>query len=59
MAKAPRKGAKPAPSIITAARFTPSERKALDQAAKEDDRPTSSLIHKIVADWLKEKGYLK
>ncbi len=58
MAKA-MKGAKPAPTIIIGTRFTPPEKTALEKAAKEDDRPSSSLIHKVVIEWLKSKGFLK
>jgi hypothetical protein len=58
MAKAT-KGAKTAPTIIIGTRFTPPEKTALDKAAKEDDRPSSSLIHKIVTEWLRSKGFLK
>lgn len=28
-------------------------------SVKDDTRPVSSLVQKIVADWLKAKGYLK
>jgi hypothetical protein len=60
MAKAPpAKGAKPGPGIITSTRFTPAVRAALDKAAEADTRTTSSLIQKIVTEWLKEKGFLK
>lgn len=34
-------------------------RKALSKAAKDDGRSLSSLIAKIIADWLKANGYLK
>jgi hypothetical protein len=30
-------------------------RTALEKAAKDDMRPVSHLVQKIVADWLKEK----
>jgi hypothetical protein len=39
--------------------FIPAVKVALEKAAKDDSRPVSSLVQKIVADWLKEKGYLK
>jgi hypothetical protein len=32
---------------------------ALEKAAKDDMRPVSHLVQKIVADWLKERQYLK
>ena len=40
-------------------RFIPTVRAALEKAAKDDVRPISSLVQKIVADWLKERKYLK
>lgn len=33
-------------------------KQALEKAAKEDSRSVSSLLDKLVSDWLKEKGYL-
>ena len=59
MPRAPKKAAVAAPSVIVNTRFQPTENAALEKAAKDDARPKSSLIHKIVADWLKERGYLK
>ena len=32
---------------------------ALEQAAKDDDRSTSSLLVKIVREWLAAHGYLE
>jgi hypothetical protein len=38
----------------------PKEKKAaLEKAAKEDTRSVSSMIEKIITDWLKDHGYLK
>lgn len=34
-------------------------RKALTKAAKDDQRSISSMISKILTDWLKANGYLK
>jgi len=60
MAKAPAaKETKTGPGIITSTRFAPPVRAALDKAAADDARTTSSLIQKIVTEWLKAKGYLK
>jgi hypothetical protein len=60
MTKAPQtKGAKTGLGIITSARFAPAVRAALDKAATDDTRTTSSMIQKIVTEWLKAKGYLK
>lgn len=33
-------------------------KEALARAAEDDRRTVSSLIEKILADWLREKGYL-
>jgi hypothetical protein len=44
---------------VTSVRFETHVREALDKAAKEDKRPTSSLIRKVMEDWLRAKGYLK
>jgi hypothetical protein len=40
-------------------RFDPAVKKALERAAADDRRPVSTLVQLIVADWLKEKGYMK
>ena len=45
--------------VVTSVRFDTHVRAALDKAAKEDKRPTSSLIQKVMEDWLKAEGYLK
>lgn len=39
-------------------RLDPEVRDALARAAKDDARSISSLISKIVAEWLRERGYL-
>lgn len=31
---------------------------ALEKAAKDDLRSVSSMVEKIITDWLREKGYL-
>ncbi|KAB2752253.1 MULTISPECIES: ribbon-helix-helix protein, CopG family [Brucella] len=37
----------------------PAETKAaLEKAAQDDMRSVSSLMEKLVTDWLREKGYL-
>jgi hypothetical protein len=56
------KKAKPlAPEVMisTSVRFLPSVKRALEHAASDDGRTTSQLVQKIVADWLKERKYLK
>ena len=40
-------------------RMSPDTKAALDKAAKDEVRSLSSLIEKILTDWLKSKGYLK
>jgi hypothetical protein len=47
------------PTIPTSVRFEPKVKSALDKAAKADERSASSLIQKIVGEWLREKGFLK
>jgi hypothetical protein len=39
-------------------RITPSLKQALDQAAKDDQRPLASYVEKIIEEHLKAKGYL-
>jgi hypothetical protein len=40
-------------------RLEPAIRAALERAAKDDARTVSSLVQKIIADWLKARKYLK
>ena len=40
-------------------RFNPETKAALDKAARDEDRSLSNLIERIVAEWLRAKGYLK
>lgn len=39
-------------------RVQPETKAALEKAAKDDLRSVSSLIEKILVEWLREKGYL-
>lgn len=39
-------------------RLLPEVKSALEIAAREDSRSMSSLLDKIVSDWLRERGYL-
>lgn len=39
-------------------RLLPEVKAALDAAAKADHRSVSSLLDKVISDWLKEQGYL-
>jgi hypothetical protein len=57
MAKAPQKPTQVFPPLSV--RFDQDVRAGLEKAAKADMRPVSHLVQKIVADWLKEKGFLK
>ena len=40
-------------------RVQPETKAALEKAAKDDMRSISSLIEKILVEWLRAKGYLK
>lgn len=39
-------------------RVQPEVKKALERAAKEDVRTLSSMVEKIIVEWLTAKGYL-
>jgi len=39
-------------------RVEPDEKTALEQAAKDDSRTESSLLQKILKEWLRKHGYL-
>lgn len=39
-------------------RVQPHIKSALDKAADADNRSTSSLVEKILGDWLRAKGFL-
>jgi hypothetical protein len=39
-------------------RVQPETKAALEKAAKDDLRSVSSLIEKILVEWLRSKGYL-
>ena len=34
-------------------------KRALEKAAEDDRRPTTTLVEKIVDDWLRAKGYIQ
>jgi hypothetical protein len=40
-------------------RLQPETKAALEKAAKDDFRSVSSLVEKILIEWLKAKGYLR
>ncbi|MCL4715459.1 MAG: ribbon-helix-helix protein, CopG family [Hyphomonadaceae bacterium] len=45
-------------SLPVSFRLTPSVKAALEKAAAEDDRSVSSMLEKVVADYLRERGFL-
>jgi len=57
MAEPPQKPVRVWPPLSV--RFDQDVRAALEKAAKDDRRPVSHLVQKIVADWLKKKRFLK
>jgi hypothetical protein len=61
LARIPRKNVKVGKAgsgVVTSVRFETRVRAALDKAAKDDKRPTSTLIQMVMEEWLKAKGYL-
>jgi hypothetical protein len=46
-------------SPILAIRLPPDHRIALERAARDDDRPVSTLARKIITDWLREQQQAK
>ena len=56
----PKRPSKPVSKpIATSVRFEPPVKVALEKAAKDDARSITSLVTKVMTDWLKEHGYLK
>lgn len=45
-------------SLPVSFRLPQEVKEALERAAKEDTRSVSSLMEKLITDWLREKGYL-
>lgn len=45
-------------SLPVSFRLPPEIKAAAEQAAKDDVRSVSSLIEKVLTDWLRGKGYL-
>lgn len=39
-------------------RLTPEVKEAIEKAAKDDMRSVSSLVEKILVEWLRTHGYL-
>ncbi|GGB00647.1 hypothetical protein GCM10011491_31050 [Brucella endophytica] len=46
-------------SVPISFRLPPDTKEALEKAAKDDLRSVSSLMEKIVTQWLRQGGYLK
>ncbi len=47
-----------AKSLPVSIRLQPNTKQALEKAAAADMRSTSSLIEKVLTDWLKKNGHL-
>jgi hypothetical protein len=45
-------------NIPTSMRLDPDVKAALERAAADDDRSVSSLVERILKEWLRDKGYL-
>lgn len=54
-----KKGVKSLPVVATSVRFDPNVKAAIDKAAKADTRSVSSLIQKVMTDYLRANGFLK
>jgi predicted transcriptional regulator len=48
----PREKKSPPPAVVLTARISQDVKAGLDKAAREDARTTSSLVAKILMDWL-------
>ncbi|MDH2092282.1 ribbon-helix-helix protein, CopG family [Rhizobium pusense] len=46
-------------SVPISFRLPPEVKDALEKAAKDDVRSVSSLMEKLVTQWLREHGYMK
>lgn len=45
-------------SLPISFRLSPEKKQALEAAAEIDSRSVSSLLDKIISDWLRENGHL-
>ena len=45
-------------NIPTSMRLDAEVKLALEKAAADDDRSVSSIVERILKEWLREKGYL-
>jgi hypothetical protein len=57
--KKPKKPAPAAPLVPLGFRVESEMKDALERAAADDERSLSSLVQKILRDWLKERQYLR
>lgn len=46
-------------NMPTSIRLAPEVKAALEKAASDDDRSVSSLVERILKEWLKAKGHLE
>ncbi len=46
-------------SVPLGLRITPTLKAALDKASSADDRSVASYVERVLADYLKKRGYLK
>lgn len=47
------------PAVVVTVRFDPAVKAAMQRAAKADARTVSALVQKVMADWLRDREYLK
>ena len=45
-------------SVTYNVRLSPAERDALERAAAADERPPSTLLRKLLLQWLREHGWM-
>jgi hypothetical protein len=57
--KKPQKSAPPAPLVSLGFRVDHEFKEALEKAAEDDERTLSSLVQKVLREWLRERKYLK
>lgn len=46
-------------NVPTSMRLDPGVKAALEKAAADDERSVSSLVERILKEWLRGKGYLE
>jgi hypothetical protein len=49
----------PTDKPVVFVRFAPETKKALKKAAAADMRSASSLVEKVMTEWLRQNGFLK